>query len=406
MIRREPLGVVGQVAPWNYPLMMAVWKFAPALAAGNVSVLKPSEQTPLSTLRFAQLAADVIPPGVLNVITGDGEPVGAGIVSHPDVRLVSLTGDVATGKEVARAAAETLKRVHLELGGKAPVVVFDDADPGPGRGGDQDRRLLELRPGLHGRLARRGRAEDLRPAARGARAGGRVAPRRRPGRGRRDRDGPGDLARPSRTACSASSTARRARRCSPAAGRTATAASSSSRPSSPRSARRTRSSSARCSARRHRSALRRRRPGARVGERRPLRARGVGLHARHLTRAQRGAQARVRHRLDQRPHPAGLGDAARRLQAVRLRQGPLDVLARGLHADQARDGEAGLSVAEEKSEQEAAAACGSRRTSASTASRSASTTSSRSTTSASRSRTARSSRCSGRRAAARRRRCG
>jgi 1-pyrroline dehydrogenase len=129
MIRREPIGVVGQVAPWNYPLMMAVWKFAPALAAGNTSVLKPSEQTPLSTLRFAQLAADVIPAGVLNVITGDGEPVGAGIVRHPDVRMVSLTGDVATGKEVAGAAAETLKRVHLELGGKAPVIVFDDADP-------------------------------------------------------------------------------------------------------------------------------------------------------------------------------------------------------------------------------------------------------------------------------------
>jgi 1-pyrroline dehydrogenase len=127
-IRREPIGVVGQVAPWNYPLMMAVWKFAPALAAGNTSVLKPSEQTPLSTLRFAQLASDVIPAGVLNVITGDGEPVGAGIVRHPDVRMVSLTGDVATGKEVARAAAETLKRVHLELGGKAPVIVFDDAD--------------------------------------------------------------------------------------------------------------------------------------------------------------------------------------------------------------------------------------------------------------------------------------
>jgi 1-pyrroline dehydrogenase len=128
-IRREPIGVVGQIAPWNYPLMMAVWKFAPALAAGNVSVLKPSEQTPLSTLRFAQLASDVIPAGVLNVITGDGEPVGAGIVRHPDVRMVSLTGDVATGKEIAKAASETLKRVHLELGGKAPMVVFDDADP-------------------------------------------------------------------------------------------------------------------------------------------------------------------------------------------------------------------------------------------------------------------------------------
>ncbi|HMJ00431.1 MAG TPA: gamma-aminobutyraldehyde dehydrogenase [Gaiellaceae bacterium] len=129
MIRREPVGIVGQIAPWNYPLMMAVWKIAPALAAGNVIVLKPSEQTPLTTLRMAQLAADIFPAGVLNVITGDGEPVGAGIVRHPDVRMVSLTGDVATGREVARAATDNLKRVHLELGGKAPVVVFDDADP-------------------------------------------------------------------------------------------------------------------------------------------------------------------------------------------------------------------------------------------------------------------------------------
>ena len=129
MIRREPLGIVGGIAPWNYPLMMAVWKVAPALAAGNVQVLKPSEQTPLTTLRLAELIADILPAGVLNVITGDGEPVGAGIVRHPDVRLVSLTGDVATGKEVARAASDTLKRVHLELGGKAPVIVFDDADP-------------------------------------------------------------------------------------------------------------------------------------------------------------------------------------------------------------------------------------------------------------------------------------
>ena len=128
MIRREPLGVVGGIAPWNYPLMMAVWKLAPALAAGNTQVLKPSEQTPLTTLRFAELAADVLPAGVLNVITGDGEPVGAGLVRHPGVAMVSLTGDVATGKEVARAAASTLKRVHLELGGKAPVIVFDDAD--------------------------------------------------------------------------------------------------------------------------------------------------------------------------------------------------------------------------------------------------------------------------------------
>ncbi len=128
MIRREPIGVVGQIAPWNYPLMMAIWKLGPALAAGNTVVLKPSELTPLSVLRLAELALEVLPPGVLNVITGDGLPVGAELVRHPDVRMVSLTGDVATGKEVAATAAQTLKRVHLELGGKAPMIVFDDAD--------------------------------------------------------------------------------------------------------------------------------------------------------------------------------------------------------------------------------------------------------------------------------------
>src|SRR5436189_2145658 len=131
MLRREPLGIVAGITPWNYPLMMAIWKTAPALAAGNVQVVKPSEQTPLTTLRFVQLAheAGSIPAGVLDVITGDGVPVGEGLVKHPDVRLVSLTGDVETGKTIARTAADTLKRVHLELGGTAPVVVFDDADP-------------------------------------------------------------------------------------------------------------------------------------------------------------------------------------------------------------------------------------------------------------------------------------
>jgi len=128
MIRREPVGVVGSIAPWNYPLMMAIWKIGPALAAGNTVVLKPSEQTPLTTIRLAELSADIFPPGVFNVITGHGEPVGAGLVKHPKVGMVSLTGDVATGKEVAKAASASLKRVHLELGGKAPVIIFDDAD--------------------------------------------------------------------------------------------------------------------------------------------------------------------------------------------------------------------------------------------------------------------------------------
>ena len=129
MIRREPLGIVGGIAPWNYPLMMAVWKMGPALAAGNLQILKPSEQTPLSLLRFVQLAQEVIPPGVLQVVTGDGVPVGQRLVEHPGVGMVSLTGDVETGKTIARTAADTLKRVHLELGGKAPMVIFDDADP-------------------------------------------------------------------------------------------------------------------------------------------------------------------------------------------------------------------------------------------------------------------------------------
>ena len=129
MLRREPLGIVGGICPWNYPLMMAVWKMGPALAAGNVQIIKPSEQTPLSLLRFVQLAQEVIPEGVLQVVTGDGVPAGERIVTHPDIRLVSLTGDVATGRLIAANAADTLKRVHLELGGKAPMVVFDDADP-------------------------------------------------------------------------------------------------------------------------------------------------------------------------------------------------------------------------------------------------------------------------------------
>ncbi|MGE5689470.1 MAG: aminobutyraldehyde dehydrogenase [Pseudomonadota bacterium] len=129
IIRREPLGIVAGITPWNYPLMMVVWKLGPALAAGNVQILKPAEQTPLTTLRFVELAQEVLPPGVLQVITGDGVPVGSGLVEHPDIRLVSLTGDVETGRLIAANAAKTLKRVHLELGGKAPMVVLDDADP-------------------------------------------------------------------------------------------------------------------------------------------------------------------------------------------------------------------------------------------------------------------------------------
>jgi len=126
-IRREPIGVIGQVTPWNYPLNMAVWKFAPALAAGNTTVLKPSDTTPSATLFLAEIAAEFLPKGVLNVITGD-RTTGGAMIDHRTPQMVSITGSVRAGMEVAKAAAADLKRVHLELGGKAPVIVFDDAD--------------------------------------------------------------------------------------------------------------------------------------------------------------------------------------------------------------------------------------------------------------------------------------
>jgi len=128
MIRRDPVGVVASIAPWNYPLMMAAWKSAPALAAGNTVVLKPSEQTPLTTLLLARIASEILPKGVLNVVCGRGQTVGQPLIEHPLVRMVSLTGDVATGRKILQAASGSLKRTHLELGGKAPVIVFDDAD--------------------------------------------------------------------------------------------------------------------------------------------------------------------------------------------------------------------------------------------------------------------------------------
>ncbi|CAB4548560.1 unannotated protein [freshwater metagenome] len=127
-LRRDPLGVIASIAPWNYPLNMATWKIGPALATGNTVVLKPSELTPLTAIRLAELAADIFPPGVFNLVLGQGETTGAALVAHPGVAMVSVTGDVGTGKIIAKSASDNLKRVHLELGGKAPVIVFDDAD--------------------------------------------------------------------------------------------------------------------------------------------------------------------------------------------------------------------------------------------------------------------------------------
>ncbi len=249
MIRREPIGIVGGIAPWNYPLMMAVWKMGPALAAGNVQILKPSEQTPMSLLRFVELAKDVIPEGVLNVVTGDGVPVGARLVEHPDIGLVSLTGDVETGKTIARSGADTLKRMHLELGGKAPMVIFDDADVeavaegiklagywNSGQDCTAGSRII-AGPKIYDRLL-----EALVPVIEGIKVGD-------SGRRRRRRDGPGDHAGPA----GARARLPRARQGRDRAhGRrrpAATAGSSSSRRSSPTSPRTTRSSSARCSGR-------------------------------------------------------------------------------------------------------------------------------------------------------------
>jgi aminobutyraldehyde dehydrogenase len=128
MIRRDAIGIIGSIAPWNYPLMMMAWKLAPAIAGGNTVVFKPSEQTPLSALKMARLFAEILPEGVVNVILGRGETIGNALINHPKISMLSITGDVATGKKVLQAAAKTVKRTHLELGGKAPVIIFDDAD--------------------------------------------------------------------------------------------------------------------------------------------------------------------------------------------------------------------------------------------------------------------------------------
>ncbi|TXH70931.1 MAG: gamma-aminobutyraldehyde dehydrogenase [Thiothrix sp.] len=128
MIRRDPIGLVASIAPWNYPLMMMAWKLAPAIAGGNTVVFKPSEQTPLTALKFAKLLANILPAGVVNIILGRGDSVGNALINHPKINMISLTGDIGTGKKILQAASQSVKRTHLELGGKAPVIVFDDAD--------------------------------------------------------------------------------------------------------------------------------------------------------------------------------------------------------------------------------------------------------------------------------------
>ena len=198
MIRREPVGVVASIAPWNYPLMMAGWKIGPALAAGNTVVLKPSARTPLTALVLAEIAADILPPGVLNVITGTGATIGDPLVGHPKVGMISVTGDTDTGKHIAKVAADRVKRLHLELGGKAPVIVFDDADMeavieniklfGYWNSGQDCTGAV---PGHH-------RTQDLRQVRGRPRRRGQDHQVGRPGRGRRHRDGFAHRRRPGR----------------------------------------------------------------------------------------------------------------------------------------------------------------------------------------------------------------
>ncbi len=338
IIRREPLGIVGGICPWNYPLMMAVWKMGPALAAGNVQILKPSEQTPLSLLRFVQLAQEVIPAGVLQVVTGDGVPVGERLVAHPDVRLVSLTGDVSTGKAIARNAADTLKRVHLELGGKAPMVVFDDADPkavaegirlagfwNSGQDCTAGSRVI-AGPKIYDKLL-----EELVPQVESLKVGDPMES---------DEIEMGSVI----------SKAQQERilgfleRAKGATVLTGGGTNGSSKgffvqPTVVTDVKQTD------------EIVQDEVFGPVVTVQRfadddeairwandvPLRARVVGLDARRRPRDERRAPAPVRHGLGQRPSaPDHVRDAARRLQAVRLRQGHVDLLDGGVHADQAR----------------------------------------------------------------------
>ena len=182
MIRRDPIGVVGSIAPWNYPLMMMAWKLAPALAGGNTVVFKPSEQTPLTALKLAKVMADILPEGVVNVILGRGATVGNALINHPKINMISITGDVGTGKKVLEAASKSVKRTHLELGGKAPVIVYDDADLEAVVNGPQGVRLLQCRAGLHGGLPHLCGAEDPRQSRGRPQRGGVVDPLQPAGR--------------------------------------------------------------------------------------------------------------------------------------------------------------------------------------------------------------------------------
>ncbi len=340
-IRREPIGVCAQVTPWNYPMMMAVWKFAPAIAAGNTVVLKPSDTTPVSTVLMAEIMAEFLPAGVFNVVCGDRD-TGRALVDHPTPQMVSITGSVRAGMEVAGSAATDLKRVHLELGGKAPVVVFDDADLeaaaeaiavagyfNAGQDCTAATRVLAA-PGIHDDFvaalaeqakenAQTGRPDDedvlfgplnnanqldrvLRLLSTGCPTTRRVGGRRAPGRAT-----DGYFYEP--TVVSGLSQDDEMIQ-NEIFGPVITVQRFTDEDEAVRWANGVEL-----------------RPGV------------LGVDQGPRPRDADGQAAGLRLRLDQHAHPAGRRDAARRLQALRLRQGPLDVRLRGLHPDQARDGQ-------------------------------------------------------------------
>ena len=339
-VRREPHGVCAQITPWNYPLMMAVWKIGPALATGNTLVLKPAETTPVTTLKIlAEMCAEIFPPGVCNFVGGHGEPAGSTLVTHPEVDFVSLTGSPETGKWIAKAAADSLKRVHLELGGKAPVIIFDDADmetametiAGTGyfNAGQDCTAATRV-------LASKGVYDDvvsgLAEQAKDYKTGDTF-----------DED----------TVLGPLNSERQRDRVEgflsdvPKGAEVVTGGNRPDLPGLlPRGDGRLRTGSevghdpeGDLRPRDHGAAVRRRGEGDRVGERHEVRPGLLGLDDGRGPRLPRLERDQVRVRLGQRPHPDRGRDAARRLQELRLRQGPLDVRAGGLHRGQARDGE-------------------------------------------------------------------
>jgi aminobutyraldehyde dehydrogenase len=325
MIRRDPVGVVASIAPWNYPLMMAAWKLGPALAAGNTCVLKPSEQTPLTALRLAELLAEIFPAGVVNVVCGRGPSVGAPLTRHPRVRMISLTGDVATGARILGQSAEGIKRTHLELGGKAPVIVFDDADVeavvsgvrtfGYYNAGQDCTAACRLYAGarVYDRLV-----ADLSSAVSTIKTGAQTAAG--------VEMGPLISAEQRKRVAGFVSRARRQKHIEVTTGGRA---GTGGRDRAPRGLRPGGVG----------HALQGHGAGDRLGQRFRLRPRILGVDAGHRQGAGRGLAAPVRVHVDQHALHAGERDAARWSQAFRLWQGSLDVRARGLHRGPPRDGE-------------------------------------------------------------------